>query len=95
MVVRPSKLPCSTPRARRGNWCVTRPSASMMAVAPVLVARSTGRSNSSARTRLMARCWSIATVSPNQPMLLRLTKAVGAVAGSAKRAASSSPNKSS
>ena len=34
--------------------------------------------------RLICRCWSIATVSPNQAMLLTLTRIVGAVAGSAK-----------
>jgi hypothetical protein len=47
------------------------------------------------RMRLICRCWSIATESPNQAMLLTLTKIVGAVAGSAKRAPSSSPNRSS
>src|SRR5689334_16979767 len=41
-------------------------------------ARITGRSNSSARMRLICRCWSIATESPNQPMLLTFTKIVGA-----------------
>ena len=41
------------------------------------------------------RCWAMATVSPNQPMLLRLTSTVGAVVASVKPAASSSPNRSS
>ena len=68
---------------------------SMMAVAPVLVARSIGRWNSSARRREICRCWATAIVSPNQPMLLRLANSVGALAGSAKRRASSSPNRSS
>jgi hypothetical protein len=34
--------------------------------------------------RLICRCWSIATVLPNQPMLLTLTKTVGACAGVGK-----------
>jgi hypothetical protein len=36
-----------------------------------------------------------AIVSPNQPMLLRLARIVGASASGTKRAASSSPNRSS
>ena len=67
----------------------------MITVAPVLVARIIGRSNSSVRMRLICRCWSMATELPNQAMLLTLTKIVGAEAGSANPAASSSPNKSS
>jgi hypothetical protein len=58
----------------------------MMTVAPVLVARTMGRSNSSARMRLICRCWSIATVLPNQPMLLTLTNTVGAWPGRKARA---------
>ena len=38
----------------------------MMAVAPVLVARSMGRPSSMARMREMFRCWSTAKVLPNQ-----------------------------
>ena len=54
----------------------------MTAVAPVLVARSIGRCNSSERMpRDAAGAASIAIVSPNQPMLLRLAKIVGAVRG--------------
>ena len=56
----------------------------MMAVAPVLVARSMGRPSSRLRMREMFKCWSMATVSPNQAMLLRLTITVGDVAGLAK-----------
>ena len=78
-----------------GSIATTVPRWSMIAVAPVLVARIIGRWNSSARRREMFRCWTVATVSPNQPMLLRLARTVGAVAGLAKRRASSSPNKSS
>ncbi len=67
----------------------------MIAVAPVFVARSIGRWNSSDRMREMFRCWSMAIVSPNQPMFDRLANIVGDCAASPKRTASSSPNKSS
>jgi hypothetical protein len=45
--------------------------------------------------REMRRCCSIAIVLPNQPMLLTLARIVGAAASGMKRAASSSPNRSS
>ena len=48
---------------------------------------SSAAANSSARMREICRCWSIAIVLPNQPMLLRLARIVGAVARAAKRAA--------
>jgi len=67
----------------------------MMTVAPVLVARTIGRANSSARMREMDRCSSMATESPNHAMLLTLSRMVGAVASSRKFAPISSPNKSS
>ena len=56
----------------------------MTTVAPVLVARTIGRWNSSARMREIARCWSIAIESPNQAMLLTLSSTVGASAASAE-----------
>jgi len=83
------------PTRSRGRRAVTRPWWSITAVAPVLVARSIGRWNSSVRMRDICRCWSIAMVLPNHAMLLRLAKIVGAVAASRKRSASSSPNRSS
>ena len=67
----------------------------MTTVAPVLVARTIGRANSSERMREMARCWSMATESPNHAMLLTLSRIVGAVASFLKLAPISSPNKSS
>ena len=92
---RPCTSPRKTPRLKRSSACVTTPRWSMMTVAPVLVARTMGRSSSRARIRLICRCWSTAKVLPNQPMLLKFTSTVGAWAGSKNRAASSSPNKSS
>ena len=85
----------STPRVNGASWRVTTPRWSMTAVAPVLVARNIGRSNSSVRIREICRCWSTAMVSPNQPMLLTLANIVGALAASAKRKANSAPNRSS
>jgi len=80
---------------KRGRLDVTRPVSSITTVAPVLVARSIGRWNSNVRMREMCKCWSMAMVSPNQPMLLMLANIVGASALSSKRFASSSPNRSS
>ena len=76
------------------EW-VTTPRWSMTTVAPVLVARIIGRCSSSERMREILRCCSTAIVLPNQPMLLMLARIVGAPASGTKRAASSSPNRSS
>jgi len=83
------------PTVNGGSACVTTPWWSITAVAPVLVARIIGRCSSSERMREMRRCCSIAIVLPNQPMLLRLARIVGAFCAGTNRAASSSPNRSS
>ena len=95
MPVRPWTRVSSVPRWNGGKAATTTPRWSITAVMPVLVARTIGRCSSSVRIREISRCCGTAMVSPNQPMLLMLARIVGADASGTKRAASSSPNRSS
>ena len=69
----------SSPSTSGGRRAVTWPCQSMTAVAPVLVARTWPRWNSSARMRENCRCWSWIMRLPNQARLVALASSGGRV----------------
>ena len=76
--MRPSTSASSSPSTSGGRRAVTWPCQSMTAVAPVLVARTWPRWNSSARMRENCRCWSWIMRLPNHARLVALAISVAA-----------------